>query len=1179
MKEDGGTSNVGRAFFNVKKAVRGKFHLSGVLHFFSLFLFVFLFSCTPKHKEIVDSYNRASYRQHYKSLDSTYTYAMKAFQLSSNYEDGRAEAINNLAFVNISRMNYAEAKRLLDSVYVCTDNQIELLIAYIQQMRLCQRESRNKDFYDYQEKASRSLKRINEEKRFLDEHQQQRMVYAESEFSIVTSTYYYYVGQMQSSADALNRIDPNGEIQRDTAQYLNYLYQIGAGGVINSGTKEEIAQQEWDYLMRCYLLSQRSNDIYWEANALQGMSEHMFEPESRDRLIADNLPAMKYVNEDNMPDTLLAGYLAQKSLELFADYGDVYQIAGSYRTLAQCYWAIGDYRSSILCLEDALHKNESIELAPDLVASIRERLSLTYSAIDDKKNSDINRNIYLDMQKKTRQDSELEARAEQLNRSSAQLNLMIWAVVVMIVIVALSIFFFDYLRRKKDRNKPLTDLLQPLREWQEKNEAYLESLMERQDEINEKLVLNQMNIERNKRRNVENRAKIFLVNSVTPFIDRIINEVKLLKNRKETENVREERLTYMAELTDKINDYNNVLTQWIQLQQGQLSLHIESFPVQDLFDIVQKSRMSFKLKGIDLQITPTEEVVKADRILTLFMINTIADNARKFTPDGGTVRISASEVEMPNKEQCVEISIQDTGAGIDEQQLSTIFEHKVSGGHGFGLMNCKGIIEKYRKVSQIFNVCSISAESKVGEGSRFFFRLPKGVVRSLLWLLMLLSLPSNLFADQMDDLHRRSSVYADSVYELNLSHDYLEAIEYADSALQTVNQMQTLLGSKKRPLALYEDSALTPAEIIWHKDSIPVDYNMLLFLRNELAVAALASHNWPLYTYNNNVYTKLYKELTADRTLGEYVKTMQRSELNKNIAIILLVLLLIAIVVAYYILYYRHRLYFSFCMERVEHINEMLLSNQTDEEKLSTLATQMEDADRFPPELKSIVEKIRSALEISAENKKNQRLSIELAQDECRRSEYEDQKLYVSNNVLDNCLSTLKHETMYYPSRIRQLVDEVTGSSTTSQQEVVAIDELVMYYKELYSLLSAQAMRQVDSIKHECRPMTIHGGHIVGEEAMIKYLFEILQKQSGEKTLQVKATNKDEHYVMFDVLMPKLRHREFFVPSTQNIPFLICRQIVRENSEYTNHRGCGIVSAPIETGGTCFTITLARSNA
>ena len=43
---------------------------------------------------------------------------------------------------------------------------------------------------------------------------------------------------------------------------------------------------------------------------------------------------------------------------------------------------------------------------------------------------------------------------------------------------------------------------------------------------------------------------------------------------------------------------------------------------------------------------------------------------------------------------------------------------------------------------------------------------------------------------------------------------------------------------------------------------------------------------------------------------------------------------------------------------------------------------------------------------------------IELAQDEARRSLFEENQLHVQNMVLDNCLSTIKHETIYYPSRI-----------------------------------------------------------------------------------------------------------------------------------------------------------------
>ena len=105
------------------------------------------------------------------------------------------------------------------------------------------------------------------------------------------------------------------------------------------------------------------------------------------------------------------------------------------------------------------------------------------------------------------------------------------------------------------------------------------------------------------------------------------------------------------------------------------------------------------------------------------MINTLADNSCKYTSQGGKVSIEAIEGN-----DYVEISISDTGCGMTHDQVEHVFDHKPikdekrTGlqykSHGFGLMNCKGIIEKYKKVSQLFSVCTISAESELGKGTR-----------------------------------------------------------------------------------------------------------------------------------------------------------------------------------------------------------------------------------------------------------------------------------------------------------------------------------------------------------------------------------------------------------------------------------------------------------------------------
>ena len=1041
-------------------------------------------ACTRPDRQAVDKLNFLSYTFRYRNIDSTESMAWRAYQLADGYQAGRAEALNNLAFVHIIRMEYDKADSLLNRVIDDTDHQVQLLVAYVQEMRLCQRRSRNREFHEYRELADRCLRRIYEERDALSVHDARLLLYAETEYAIVNSTYYYYVGLEAQSIEALKAIHPD-EVRRDTAQYLNYLYNIGAGGIITNGTQEQINQQEFDHLMRCFLLARQSDYPYFVANALEALSEHLMDSSYRARLTADNMPAMKFLNPDGVDEQLLPGYLAENALWIFEDYQDVYQIAGAYRTLASCYRQMGDYESALQNLEQAL-SDSSVNQAPDLVASIREQLSVAYAAVDDKAQSDYNRNVYLDLQEITRQDRQLEARASQYEKTAVQLNIMILAVVSAILLLLILVWLFNRMNRRH-KSKTLSDDLYSQKE--------------------EELAAQLLRVENSERRNLEQRAKISLVNSITPFIDRMLYETHRLQH---SDDLDDSKHKYIQELIEQINDYNDVLTYWIQLRQGELSLKIESFPLQDLFNLLNKGKTSFQMKGIELKIDSTTAVVKADKILTLFMLNTLADNARKFTDQGGCVSVSAEE-----HPDYVEVIVEDTGKGMDDEQLAHLFDHKIEQGHGFGLLNCKGIIEKYRKISQIFSVCAISASSTLGKGSCLFFRLPKGTLRLLVFLVSLL--PLDIFAQQDADDLGKARAYADSAYFSNINGTYERTLHFADSCRYFLNRHY----QRQHPQGHYlmresgNPSLLAP-EIKWFHDGLPTNYHIILDIRNESAVAALALHQWSLYAYNNRIYTQLFKEMSADNTLGDYCRTMQQSQTNKTIAIILLVLILFIIVPAYYLLYYRHRLYDRFLKEQ---------QRQTD---------------------------------------------VEILEDNLRRAEFEDNNLHVSNAVLDNCLSTLKHETMYYPSRIRQLLD--TG-------DMESLAEVTAYYRELYGVLSQQAMRQVEHTKLHLKPLK---NGILGDENQIRYLFEILRKQSGQKKLGLSFCRQEKGYVDVTVPMPGLHLSEeeaadLFTPSKDHIPFLLCRQIVRDHGEWTNRRRCGIW-AEVADGQTKVCITLPSSD-
>jgi len=1178
-----------------------------------------LFACSDKNADEADRLNSKAYAFHYRSLDSTAVYAQRALDVSEDYADGRAEALNNLAFVHISKMEFEKASKLLNDVQNITDNQVELLVADVQMMRLCQRQSRNKDFYNYRESALRRLKRIKEEAHNLSPRLRKRMIYAETELYIVASVYFYYIGLPERAIIEQENIEPNGDIQQDTAQWLSYMYNVGAGGLISAPTKEAICQQEFEFLFRCYGLAMQSNYSYWEANSLQAISEHLIDKRQRRQLVRDNTTAITILNTDEMPDSLLAGNLAQRALVIFSSYGDVYQTAGAYRTLASCYWALRDYKSALFCLQNALHRNPVIKKAPDLVSSICEQLSLVYSAMNVKSQSDVNRNVYLDIQRQTRQDKQQEARAEQLENSSKQLNMMLVYVGVAILVVILLLYLFNSMRARQAAKYSPEKMLEPLRQWEKTNARHVEEQNDRYEELHEEQEIGKRHVVLNKKKNIEQRAKVSLVNSVAPFIDRMRHEIHRLNAVEEPEEIRQERLDYVKELTDKIKEYNAILTQWIQMRQGELSLHVESVALQPLFDIVGKSRMGFERKGVSLVVEPTAEVVKADRTLTLFMINTLIDNARKFTEMNDSVTLSARVVE----EGYVDIVIADTGVGMTEEERAHLFERKVINSssvdvqtsHGFGLLNCKGIIDKYKKVSKIFNGCSISVESEKGRGSVFSFRLPR-VVRTLLAVVVMGACLEAYATATTDSGHgnrskildrisgntlegkllKRANAYADSAYFANVNGRYAKALQYADSCIGKLNAVYSQRNPQGKDLmVLYSQSVDKPAEIQWFNDGLKTNFSIILDIRNESAIAALALHQWELYRYNNEVYTRLFKARSADNTLDAYVVGMQQSKANKTISIVVLILLLLLIIPAYYVLFYRHYVAYRIYVERVEDINKVLMNTDEAQAKLDAIARIIKSIGKHGGEtvqfnsLNEVVSQISEVLQKSVAMEKAREENIEMAEDELHRVEIENDKLHVNNSVLDNCLSALKHETMYYPSRIRQLIEN-------GGEDLHDMNELVDYYKELYMLLSAQAMRLVEDLRYQCRPVPLEkllnalphinkaegeGWHILGDEDLLIYLFEILARLFEGRPVVLTAKDKGARYVVIDLELPNMvytddRCRDLFTPTTPNLQFYLCRQIVRDTGEFTNARGCGVFASNIENK-THIEITLPKT--
>lgn len=127
-------------------------------------------------------------------------------------------------------------------------------------------------------------------------------------------------------------------------------------------------------------------------------------------------------------------------------------------------------------------------------------------------------------------------------------------------------------------------------------------------------------------------------------------------------------------------------------------------------------------------------------------------------------------------------------------------------------------------------------------------------------------------------------------------------------------------------------------------------------------------------------------------------------------------------------------------------------------------------------------------------------------------------------------------------SRIRQLVEN-------DPSDVQSLHELVDYYKSLYTMLSAQAMEQVEL-------------NVKGDKFLRQYLFDALLT-SGAGKVEVRVEDlPDSPYAVCRVEMQEVDydeqlHHRLFTPLTHDMKYC-CRQIVREIGEVTNLHVVGI---------------------
>lgn len=158
-----------------------------------------------------------------------------------------------------------------------------------------------------------------------------------------------------------------------------------------------------------------------------------------------------------------------------------------------------------------------------------------------------------------------------------------------------------------------------------------------------------------------------------------------------------------------------------KIRSGQMSIELSPCHLDENFCICSDSvAASAEAKGIKLVMHPTTLIAngdgdKIDRIL----INLVG-NAIKFSPENGTVDVSATV-----SDNMIKVEVKDEGPGLPPEELEKVFDrfHQVKDaqgvhekGSGLGLTICRAFVELHGG--------RIWVESTVGEGASFCFTLP-----------------------------------------------------------------------------------------------------------------------------------------------------------------------------------------------------------------------------------------------------------------------------------------------------------------------------------------------------------------------------------------------------------------------------------------------------------------------
>ncbi len=199
-----------------------------------------------------------------------------------------------------------------------------------------------------------------------------------------------------------------------------------------------------------------------------------------------------------------------------------------------------------------------------------------------------------------------------------------------------------------------------------------------------------------------------------------------------TEGLSDEQLSFLRIVYDSVMRLRRLILDMVDLAAlgtGTLQLDLAPTDVPDLLEAAaQQTRPIAERAGLtfEVNIGPDLPVILVDGERMREVLDRLLDNAIKFTPAGGRLRIAAA-----HRDETVLIEVEDDGIGIPAERIEEVLEaftqvHREPGerrqGSGLGLPICQRLVRRFGG--------TLSMTSRRGEGTTVVIQLPACTMES-----------------------------------------------------------------------------------------------------------------------------------------------------------------------------------------------------------------------------------------------------------------------------------------------------------------------------------------------------------------------------------------------------------------------------------------------------------------